>query len=143
MNVSEKGIQFIKSREALRLQAYLDDGGVPTIGYGHTKGVKLGDTCTFAEALGFLNQDLSPVIAALNQDIVAPVNQNQFDALTALTFNIGIHAFHNSTLLRLLNDHNYAQAALEFPKWDHDNGKVVPGLLARRLMEKAIFESLA
>lgn len=139
MNISEPGLKIIKDFEGLRLQAYLDSGGVPTIGYGHIKGVKMGDTCTLAQAEAWLREETAGAVAAVNAALKVPVSQNQFDAMVSLAYNIGNEAFRNSTLLRMLNAGDVAGATGQFKRWNKDNGQVVKGLTNRRLAEELLF----
>lgn len=141
MKTSDAGKIFIKGYEELMLEAYQDGGGVWTYGYGHIHNVKKGDVITAAQAEQFFNDDLAPVEITLNAAIKVAVTQNQFDALASLTFNIGNAAVTSSTLLKKLNASDYSGAANEFPKWCHDNGKIVKGLQTRRNAEKAVFLS--
>jgi lysozyme len=141
MTISPEGKNFIKQWESLELTAYLDGGGVPTIGWGHTKNVALGQTITEAQAEQFLSDDLAPTELTLNTNITVPVNQNQFDATCSLAFNIGNSAFSGSTLLKKLNAGDTQGAADEFPRWCYDNGKVIQGLVNRRNAERTLFLS--
>jgi lysozyme len=145
MQTSDKGVELIKSFEALRLKAYLDAVGVWTIGYGHTIGVKAGDVITEEVANHMLGADLCDPEDAINNNAKVPLNQNQFDALVSLTFNIGNWNFKKSTLLRELNSGEYEEAARQFLVWDkgHVNGKLVPlpGLTKRRAAESALFNT--
>lgn len=142
MDIDESGKKFIEGNEGLRLTAYQDGGGVWTIGYGHTgTDVKAGRTVTVEEAIRLLECDLVSAVTCVNRNVKVGLSQDQFDALVDFTFNVGNGAFMKSTLLRKLNLGDYAGAAAEFEKWDHDNGKVVSGLLARRKKERAMFES--
>ena len=59
MNHSDQCTAFVAAWEALRLKAYRDGAGIPTIGYGHIKGVQMGDTCTQAQALDWLSDELA------------------------------------------------------------------------------------
>jgi lysozyme len=136
---SEYGKSILKARESLRLKAYLDGGGVPTDGWGHTKGVKLGDVITLEQAEEFLAQDLYDFELAINRLVYVDINQNQYDALVCLVFNIGINAFQNSTLRRKLNTGDVYGAADQFDAWVFDNGKRVHGLELRRKIEKTLF----
>jgi lysozyme len=68
-----------------------------------------------------------------------PLSQNQFDALTSFTFNVGVGAFEGSTLLKDLNENAIAPAADQFLVWDHVNGAPNDGLLRRRTAERALF----
>ena len=92
MNIGSAGITLIKDFEKLELVAYMptpDD--VPTIGYGHTKGVKLGDTCTEEQAEAWLLEDLSDAQTCVNKRIAGiNITQNQFDAAVSLCFNMAV-----------------------------------------------------
>jgi len=141
MNISEEGIKLIKSFEGCKLQAYQDGGGVWTIGWGHTSGVKMGDTCTQAEADALFDMEIDLYQEAVSALIKAPVMQCELDAMVSLAYNIGVSAFKNSTLLKLVNKMDYLGASLEFGKWNQDNSKVIPGLVRRREAERKLFMS--
>lgn len=140
MKISEAGLSQIMFSEGDRLVAYQDGGGVWTIGYGHTAGVKRGMKITEAQAQAYLKKDIGWAENAINTGVKVPLTQGQFDALVSFVFNLGISAFGNSTLLRKLNAGDYSGAASEFLRWNHDNGKVVAGLTSRRKREKDMFE---
>lgn len=142
MKTSSKGLQIIKDFEGLRLEAYLCPSNVWTIGYGHTGNVKQGDKITSTEAERLLRNDLNRFEQAVTTLVKVPINQNQFDALVSFTFNVGVNAFKNSTLLRLLNAKNYYGASNEFFKWNKGNGgKVLTGLTRRRTQEAKLFST--
>lgn len=146
ITVSQRGESLIKDHEGLRLDAYPDPGtgGKPfTIGYGHTRGVKLGDRITEAEAEQFLRDDLQWVEACVNEAVTVPLSQNQFDALCSFVFNVGGPAFRQSTMLRLLNVGNYHDAARQFDRWNKAGGCVMVGLTKRRKAERLLFERSA
>lgn len=143
MRISERGLSLIKSFEGLRLVAYRDGGGVPTIGYGHTAGVRMGQTITDAQAETFLRADVAATVCAVSGMVKAPVSQDQFDALVSFAFNLGANALMRSTLLRKLNAGDYDGAADEFLRWDHDNGQQVAGLTLRRTAERQLFKAVA
>src|ERR1700744_5782663 len=103
MKMSQTGLALTMASEGVRLTAYLDSGGIPTIGYGHTSGVKAGMTCTQAQAEQWLAEDVEGSEYVVNKVVTAPLNQNQFDALVDFVFNLGSGAFQGSTLLKLLN----------------------------------------
>lgn len=141
---SQVGINLIVSFEDLKLNAYDDGVGVWTIGFGTTvypNGVKVkrGDTCTKSEAVSFFQHDLRRFEAAVNQAVKVVVNQNQFDALVSLTYNIGEKAFKDSTLLAKLNKGDYIGAADQFPRWNKGGGQVMKGLVRRRAAERELF----
>lgn len=134
-----KSYALTQQFEGLRLEAYQDTGGVWTIGYGHTKGVKKGDKCTEAQALAWLMEDMREAEQTVNELVKIPVTQNQFDALVDFVFNLGRKAFRDSTLLRLLNTGDYKSAYNQFARWKYDNGRVIEGLVRRRKAEADLF----
>ncbi len=142
MNISQKGLEFIKDVEGVKLVAYLDTGGVWTIGVGHTgPEVVKGLTATTEQVLQWLSEDSKTATDAINKLVKVPLTQNQFDSLTSFVFNIGVNAFSKSTLLRLLNQGRYKEASEQFKRWNLDNGKVEQGLINRRVKEEKLFNS--
>lgn len=141
MITSSNGCAFIEKWEGCKLTSYQDGGGVWTIGYGHTHTVTAGQSITQAQASQFLTDDLQPVELTINSNVKVTINQNQFDALASFAFNLGNSELTGSTLMKLLNRGDYSGAVDEFPKWCHDDGKVVQGLLDRRLAEQSLFLS--
>jgi len=113
--------------------------GVWTIGYGHTKNVHAGMTCTPQQAQAWLVLDTHEAQDAVNRLVNTDLTQGEFDALVDFVFNLGATAFARSTMLRLLNAGSIQEAAAPFALWDHAGGEVVAGLLRRRLAEKAEF----
>lgn len=139
MNYSKNGLHLTEQFEGCRLMAYQDQIGVPTIGYGHTQGVRLGHSCTQEQAEVWLLNDLKYAEDAVNRLVRVFLYQNQFDSLVDLVFNVGVGNFHGSTLLRLLNAGDFSAASLEFEKWNKAGGIVRDGLTRRRLAEKDLF----
>lgn len=130
---------FLKTYEKFRPTAYpatADERrrGIWTIGYGHTKGVKEGDTCTMAQASEWLQDDVAGAVLAVCRLVSVPLTQNQFDALVSLIFNCGPDPL-NLTLGHMLAASNYAGAADQFKRWDRQAGVELPGLEARRVAE--------
>jgi len=141
-----KNIELIKRHEGLRLKAYLPTpNDVWTIGYGHTKTAKQGMSITESQADLLLRQDVEWVEKAINRLVTVPINQNQFDALGSLVFNIGATAFAKSSVLKRLNEKDYNGAADAFLMWtkqrDRKTNKmnVLPGLVKRRQEERQLF----
>lgn len=130
---------FVRQFEGCRLQAYLDSAGVPTIGVGHTRGVKMGDRCSQQQADLWLTQDLDDAGAAVASLVKVPLTQDQFDALTSWTLNLGARRLAESTLLIMLNRGNYKAAVDQFSRWVYAGGKVVDGLVRRRAAEAKLF----
>jgi lysozyme len=150
MMISEQGLQLIRKWEGCRLAAYVDAVGIATIGYGcivypDGRDVSIGDRITQEQAEALLLQECQRKAKAVDGMITVSVNQNQFDALVSLAFNIGEGALRASTLLRKLNAGDHAGAADQFLVWNKGtiNGvKVeIEGLRRRRVDEKASFES--
>ncbi|ELW85679.1 MULTISPECIES: lysozyme [Acinetobacter] len=143
-DISENGYAIIRDAEGFRSNAYLDTGGVWTIGFGtikypNGKSVKKGDTCTKSEAEQWLKNDCVWVDACLDKNVKVNLNQNQFDALASFVYNIGETAFVKSTMLTLINQNTLTSAASQFDRWVFDNGKRIQGLVNRRAKEKSLF----
>lgn len=145
--ISSKGYAIIKQFEGFRSKAYLDTGGVWTIGYGtikypNGKAVRSGDTCTEASANKWMQSDCAWVRRCLSKKITNKnLSQNQYDALASFIYNVGEVQFGSSTLLNLINRKNLQGAASQFDRWVYDNGTRVNGLVNRRKAEKALFLS--
>jgi lysozyme len=139
---SPRGLALTKQFEGLRLCSYQDSGGVWTIGYGHTGGVRSGQVISQNEADRLLGVDTALAAGCVNRLVTSSITQNQFDALVDFTFNLGCHRLAGSTLLRLVNEGNFEQAALEFHKWDMASGHVLPGLVSRRKAEAELFATV-
>lgn len=145
MKISNNGISFLKKEEGLRLKAYQDQVGVWTIGHGNTyyengQKVKSGDQITEARAEELFRNKLKEFENAVNKTITAKVNQNQFDAMVSLCYNIGVGGFAKSTVAKLVN-HNPENGAIKsaFEAWRNAGGK--PILLNRRQREYRLYSS--
>jgi len=143
-DISEKGYALIRDMEGFRGEAYLDTGGVWTIGFGTIKypdgsRVRKGDVCTRGQAEVWLKNDSAWVDACLDRSIKTKISQNQFDALASFVYNIGETAFTKSTMLTLINQKNLTGATNQFDRWIFDNGKRIQGLVNRRIKEKALY----
>lgn len=142
--INQAGLDLVRDFEGLRLHAYPDPAthGDPfTVGYGHTgPDVRTDTMITMDRATELLIADL-----ATAEDFVSHVapdcTDNQFAALVSFAFNCGRRNLQTSTLLRMHNSRNYALAKLEFGKWTHGAGKVMPGLVRRRAAEAALYGS--
>ncbi len=142
MNIGPKGIALIQSYEKCRLVAYLPTpNDVPTIGWGKTRGVAMGDTCTQAQADQWFLEDVAWVEECVNKAVTAVLNQQEYDSACSLCFNIGCGAFGKSTFVKKLNAADYDGASLEFLRWTKQNGKELAGLVARRQAERELFDS--
>lgn len=133
------GLDIVKFYEGLCLKAYLCPAGIPTIGYGHTKGVALGMTCTKEQADEWVENDFYMAKNDVRAVVRVPLRENQLDALASFVFNLGVRKLIQSTLLKKLNAGDYVGAANEFDKWVFAAGKKLKGLVARRAAEKELF----
>ena len=136
MNVSSAGRAFIKRQEGYTQFPKADAHGTQEVGYGHQilPGEDFSAGLSRLEASQLLDTDLVPREDAINNSVLVPINQNQFDALADFVYNVGIGAFKNSTLLRLLNSGDYSGAAAQFTQWANQN---------RRLADQQLFTSAA
>jgi len=129
---NQAGLTLIESFEGLRLNSYQDSVGVWTIGYGHTQGVKQGQTITQQQAQAFLQQDLGVAEAAVNR-LGLTLTDNQFAALVSFTFNLGA-----GNLNKLLKN-GLAAVPDRILLFDHAGGRALPGLTRRRQAERALY----
>lgn len=116
-------------------QTYLDAVGVPTIGFGETKGVKAGQKTTPERALIQLLQSADTHAKGMTACIKVPLTQGEYDAYLSFTYNVGVGAFCRSTLNQKLNAGDYEGACNELLKWDKAGGRTLPGLTKRRQEE--------
>ncbi len=141
--INQTGIELIKKFEGLRLLCYDDGVGIATIGYGHTKTVKLSDigkksiTKTRAEAL--LKKDVGNSERAVQRYINVKLNDEQFAALVSFTFNLGVSSLKGSTLRRKLNAGDYDSVPSELARWVKAGGRTLAGLVKRRSAESDLF----
>lgn len=110
-------------------------GDVPTIGFGTTEGVKMGDRTTPVAALGRALKDIKTFEGAIKRCVRVPLYQHEYDAYISLSYNIGSTAFCNSTLVKKLNNLDYEGACKEVLRWDKFQGKPLRGLTIRRQSE--------
>ena len=137
--ISDEGLDLIKQFEGCELTSYVCPSGVYTIGYGHTGDVLPGQTITQAEADKLLKDDVKRFEVGVNNYTNVPLNQSQYDALVSFTFNVGLGAYRDSTLLRLLNGADYEGAAGQFGRWVNGSNGPLPGLVRRRDAEEKLF----
>lgn len=136
LSLSAATLVGIALHERFVPQAYIPvPGDVPTIGWGTTEGVKMGDRITPDRALVRLLEDADEFAQAVKQCAPVPMYQHEFDAYISLTYNIGPTAFCKSTLAKKLNSGDYEGACKEILRWDKFQGRPLPGLTARRQKE--------
>lgn len=141
--INDAGLALIKSFEGCELSTYKDGGGINTIGYGHVgPEAATGATISQEQADSLLEQDLAHFCTGVDSLVInRHISANQFSAMVAFAFNVGLGNFKQSTLLRWVNLGNAEGAADEFLRWNRDAGKVVAGLTRRREAERALFKS--
>lgn len=142
MKTTEILLKKLMEMEGLRLEAYRDAAGVATIGYGHTKGVRMGDRISKSWAQELLRRDVAEVERQVKALGVAKTNE-QLDALVSLAFNVGIGRLKNSTLLKVIRRGGSKRAIQrEFKRWVFAGGQKLRGLEKRREWEaRRFFES--
>ena len=138
MKISKRGLELIKKYEGCKLTSYKDAVGVWTIGYGHTKGVKRGQTITEDEAEKLLKEDVAEFETLVNLLILTKYkfNQNEYDALVSFAFNLG---GGNLQKLTANGKRNKGQIADSIPLYNKAGGKVLSGLTKRRKEEQKLF----
>lgn len=139
--ISQEGINLIKKWEGSSPVPYRCPAGYMTIGIGHV--IRENESFTRAltnkEIEDLFRKDVLIFEGAVNNNVRVPIKQNQFDALVSFTFNVGITAFRNSTMLRLINANQLKEAGDQFLRWVYANGKVLEGLRRRREDERRLF----
>ncbi|MCR4602480.1 MAG: lysozyme [Prevotella sp.] len=139
MMTSSQGKNLIKQFERLRLEAYLCPAGVPTIGWGHTKGVKMGQRITQQQAEDMFVEDIAPIERLLN-GMKINFRQEQFDALVSWIFNLGEGKFRASTMRRLIIEDGPDEFITDqMLRWRYTGKQELPGLVRRRVAEANMF----
>lgn len=142
MTISEQGLALIRKFEGFSATPYICPAGLKTIGYGHV--IREGETLpekVISREQGeiILKQDVRLYSEAIALLVSVPLNQNQFDALISLIYNIGVYAFEKSSLLRFLNQGDFEKTAAEFNRWVYVKKQKNRGLIARRAVESQLF----
>ena len=140
MKTSQEGQALIKKFEGCELEAYQCSANVWTIGYGHTAGVQEGDACTQEDADRMLAEDLEEFEGYVKEAVDVPLEQNEFDALVAWTYNLGPGSLRSSTMLKKLNDSKFEEVPSEMRRWNKSGGEVLDGLVRRREAEALLFK---
>ena len=138
LTLSAAGLVSLLQSEGYTSRAVIPiKGDVPTIGFGTTAGVRMGDTITPQVAVSRALSDVSKFEGSLKRCVKVPLTQGEYDAYLSLSYNIGSGAFCGSTLVRKLNASDYAGACKQVLVWDKAGGRRVQGLTARRNREYA------
>lgn len=135
MKMTDEFVKKVMEFEGLRTKAYKCAGGVWTIGYGHTAGVKSGQRCTPVRARLWLHEDLAMAANEVGK-LGLELTQGQAEALVDFVFNLGIGALKGSTLLKKIRaGADAAEIQSEFRRWVYAGGEVQKGLVKRREWE--------
>ena len=137
LSLSPQGASDIIASEGTRTEAYYDAVGIPTICNGSTRGVFIGMTSTLDQCEKRLIEDTTYAGVEIKRDVKVKLTQGQYDALVSFVFNVGNTAFRHSTLLVKINAGDCTGAGAQFQRWIYADGKVLPGLKARRAKEAA------
>lgn len=136
ISLSASALVAIALHEGYKENAYVPlAGDVPTIGFGTTTGVKLGDKTSPEKALQAALRDIQKFEGALKQCVKVPLTQGEYDGYISLSYNIGASSFCRSTLVKKLNQQDYQGACQEILRWDKFKGQRLPGLTKRRQEE--------
>lgn len=129
------GGYMIMPWEGMENHAYRDIVGIPTLCFGETKGVKMGDYRTDEQCEESLSKELAVYNQAMKKYVKVPLRPYEEVAYTSFVWNLGETNFRNSTLLKKLNAGDRAGACNELLKWNRAGGVEVRGLTNRRLAE--------
>jgi len=131
-------VTLVGGFEGLRTAAYSDPVGIPTICFGETRHVRVGDRATPAQCQALLASRLIDFEAGMAACLMPVVPDKTYAALLSFTYNVGIGAFCGSTLVRRANAGDLAGACNELPKWNRAAGIPLPGLTMRRAAERSL-----
>jgi len=148
MKLNNSGYLLITEFEGFSAKPYLCSAKIPTIGFGNTyypdgkRVTMLDKEVTKFQAFEMFKYIADKFASTVSKLVTSPLNQNQFNALVSLAYNIGTGNFASSTLLKKVNkNHNDSTIELEFKKWNKVNKKEVAGLTRRRLYESKVYFS--
>jgi len=142
MKISEDGLELIKKFEGCETSAYQDSVGVWTIGFGHTKGVEEGQTCSIEDAESMLADEMDEYEGYINDMVRVDLQQHEFDSLVAWVYNLGPTNLNESTMLKVLNGGQFDRVPDEMNRWTRAGGEILEGLVRRRQAESLMFQNL-
>ena len=142
MKISEDGLELIEKFEGCETSAYQDSVGVWTIGFGHTKGVEEGQTCSIEDAESMLADEMDEYEGYINNMVKVDLQQHEFDSLVAWVYNLGPTNLGESTMLKVLNGGQFDRVPDEMNRWTRAGGKILEGLVRRRQAESLMFQDL-
>jgi lysozyme len=138
---SELALDFIAQAEGFESKAYKCPAGIWTIGYGHTAGVKQGDTISKEKAKELLKEDLVQFKKEASSLVRVPVTEGMFIAIMSFVYNFGITKCKQYPLFADLNNKNYDSFANRMVKYVNPGSKFEDGLRTRRYKEQALFNN--
>ena len=142
MKISEDGLELIKKFEGCETTAYQDSVGVWTIGFGHTKEVEEGQTCSIEDAESMLADEMDEYEGYINNMVKVDLQQHEFDSLVAWVYNLGPTNLGESTMLKVLNGGQFDRVPDEMNRWTRAGGEILEGLVRRRQAESLMFQNL-
>ena len=149
MNISQKGLEFIKKYEGFQAKPYLCPAGKLTIGYGHaiSPRERFNSPITEKDADRIIGNDLKITETTIAKGVTVPLTQGQYDALVSLVYNWGGGHFLRSLGLKCLNNSDYTRAAEEFFSKERGvvtiQGRFSQGLYNRRQTELEMWNDKA
>lgn len=139
LTLSAATLVGIATSEGYRDTAYIPiPGDVPTVGYGETQGVRMGQKTTPDRALVQLLASADKYAQGVKSCVTVPLYSYEFDAYVQFSYNVGVGAFCGSTLVKKLNAGDYVGACNELARWTRSGGRVVQGLVNRRAAERKL-----
>jgi lysozyme len=126
----------VASFEGVRTVAYLDPVGIPTVCFGETANVRLGDNYSIEECRKLLGTRVAEFGRAVDKCVNSELPPARKAALVSFSYNVGQTAFCNSTLVKLLNEGKTVEACNQLPRWVKAKGITLPGLVKRREQER-------
>ena len=129
---------IVPGLEGKKNDAYMDPVGIPTICYGHTKGVKAGQSLTDDECDRLLLEDLGDALAVVDHRVHVPMTETRRAALASFVYNVGPSKFVDSTLLAYMNQGRTREACDQLMRWVYAEGRRLPGLVKRREIEREL-----
>lgn len=156
MKISNIGIEFIREHEGCKPHVYNDVAGLPTIGVGHLltqdelnsgkiqigyRSVKYANGLSSLDINMLLDQDLDRFEKAVSDSVTVKLAQHEFDCLVSFSFNVGVGAFLDSTLLKLLNKGHKSQVPAQLARWIYSGGRKIRGLVNRRAAEAELWRT--
>jgi len=133
-------IGLVGGFEGVRTRAYRDVVGVPTVCFGETRGVRMGDQYSIDQCKAMLGTALVEFETGMRRCMRMPdaVPDKSYVAFLSFSYNVGIGAFCKSTLAKKLNAGDLRGACNELPHWNTAGGRIIKGLVNRRAEERKL-----